>query len=361
MFPMIFSIGRFLFVLSILIIIHEFGHFIAARKNGVRVEKFSFGFGPKLFGFKRGDTEYAVSLILLGGYVKMAGDEPDFAKGNSDEFLSKSVWQRFIIIVLGPVLNYILGFLLFWAVFIAGSPTPTSRVGVVLKDYPAQAARIETGDRIISADGKQTKYWEDLTDVIHNKKEGGLELVIERQAPGEALKTFNVNLMPVRKEITDIFGKKQVISLIGITPSDEVISVRYGFFESAIKAGGQIYKLTELTYKSFLMMLTGKMSVKESVTGPVGIFVITSKAAELGIVYLLQLMAILSASLAIFNLLPVPVLDGGHILFLIIEKIRGKPLSTRVQDIATRIGLSLLIALLLFASYGDMFRFVLKR
>ncbi len=354
------SIITFLGVLSILIVIHELGHFIAARLQGVRVEKFSFGFGPKLFGIKVGDTEYLVSLILLGGYVKMAGDEPSAAQGKPWEYLSKSIIQRFKIIVMGPVLNYLLGFILFWMVFCMGCPTQTSKVGSVLKGYPAEASRILPDDRIISVNGKPTKYWEELTDIIHNTKEGDLALTIERTSKS-GMNVINVIVTPKRKEITDIFGKKEVISLIGIAPSDEAVNVKYGFVKSFLKSGEQIYKLTTLTYKSLLFLAAGKMSVKESVTGPIGLFFITRKVAQLGIVYILQFMALLSTSLAIFNLLPVPVLDGGHVLFLLIEKIKGKPLSPRMQDIATQVGLYLLIALMLFASYGDFFRFILKR
>lgn len=354
------SIISFLFVLSILVIIHEFGHFIAARRQKVKVEKFSFGFGPKLFGIKRGDTEYIVSLILLGGYVKMAGDEPALAKGESFEFLSKTVAQRFKIIFCGPLLNYVLGFLLFWFVFFAGSPTVTNKVGVLMDNYPAKTAGLQVADRIVSVDSKAVKYWEELTDIIHNKKEGDLDIAIERQtASGKKIVTIKV--LPVRKEVTDIFGKKRSISLIGIAPSDEVVKVKYGFLDSFLKAGEQVYKLTEVTYKAFVFIIAGKMSIKESVTGPIGIFIITSKAAQLGMMYLLQMMAVLSVSLAIFNLLPIPVLDGGHLLFLIIEKIRGRPLSAKAQDRAIQAGMALLIALMVFVLYADVLKFILKK
>ena len=354
------SIIPFLFVLSVLVIIHEFGHFIAAKKQGVKVEKFSFGFGPKLFGIKRGDTEYIVSLVLLGGYVKMAGDEATSAKGEPFEFLSKSVGQRFNIVVLGPVLNYVLGFLLFWFIFFVGCPTATNKVGSLLEGYPAKTAGIQAGDRILSVDGRQTKYWEELTEIIHNKREGDLTFLIERTAQNGA-RTLEIKVTPKKKEMTDIFGKKMSISLVGISPSDESVSVRYGALPSFIKAGEQIYKLTSITLKALLFIITGKMSFKESMTGPIGIFIITSKAMEFGVIYLLQIMAVLSASLAIFNLLPLPVLDGGHILFLAIEKIRGKPLSERFQEVVTQIGLALLIALTLFVFYNDIVRFILKK
>jgi len=356
----LFSTIVFLLVLSILVVIHEFGHFIAAKMQGVKVEKFSLGFGPKLLGVKKGDTEYVISLVPLGGYVKMAGDEAASAKGEGFEFLSKTVWQRFKIVFAGPFLNYVLGFLLFWFVFFAGAPTATNKVGAILDNYPAKAAGLQTGDNIVAVDGKATKYWEELTDIIHDKKEGDLNIAVERKTTA-GTKTLQIKVAPVRKEFTDIFGKRQSISLIGVAPSGDVVSVRYGFFDSFLKAAGQTYKLTEITFKSLLFISAGKMSVKESFTGPIGIFIITSKAARMGIIYLLQMMAILSASLAIFNILPIPVLDGGHILFLIIEKIRGKALSAKFQEIATQVGLALLVALMLFVFYSDIIKFILKR
>jgi regulator of sigma E protease len=309
---------------------------------------------------KRGDTEYVISLVPLGGYVKMAGDEPSLAKGEAFEFLSKTPWQRFKIIFCGPLLNYALGFLLFWFVFMVGAPAATNKIGDLLDGYPARTAGLEKGDRILSVDGRPTQYWEDLTDLIHNKKEGGLNLTVERQTAA-GRRVFDVSVAPVRKEAVDIFGKKRSVSLIGIAPSDEVAKVKYDFLKSFLKAVQQVYKLTGLTYKSFLFIITGKLSVKESVTGPIGIFIITSKAAQLGMVYLLQMMAVLSVSLAIFNLLPLPVLDGGHILFLMIEKVRGRPLSAKAQDRATQAGMALLIALMAFVFYMDVLKFILKR
>ncbi|MCX5715514.1 MAG: RIP metalloprotease RseP [Candidatus Omnitrophica bacterium] len=354
------SLIAFLFVLSVLVIIHEFGHFIIAKRNGVKVEKFSFGFGPKLFGLTRGDTEYRISLIPLGGYVKMAGDEPESATGHAGEFLSKTVWQRFKIVVFGPVLNYVLAFVLFWVIFMVGSPVVINKIGSLLDDYPAKAAGLLAGDRILSVDGQKTAYWEELTDIIHNKKTGDLNLEVER-ATKTGQQVIKIKVTPKLKEVTDIFGKKCSISLIGIAPSGEAIKVRYGIVESFLKAGATIYKLTDVTCKSLLFIVTGKLSIKESMTGPIGMYIITGKAAELGMVYLLQMMAILSASLAIFNLLPVPVLDGGHILFLVIEKIRGKPLSAKFQEKAAQGGLALLIALMLFVLYADILRFIVKK
>lgn len=356
------SIIVFLFTLSVLVIIHEFGHFIVAKKQGVKVERFSFGFGPKLFGIKKGDTEYSISPILLGGYVKMAGDEPSSAKGEPFEFLSKTPGQRFLIVFFGPLLNYILGFLLFWFIFAVGAPILTNRVGATLDKSPAQAAGVLAGDVIDAVDGRPTKSWDEVAETIHNKKSGYLLLDIERESAAKKGKeTLQLKVLPQIKEITDPFGKKHAVALIGIAPSDTVVYVKYGLIESGIRAGEQIYKLTEMTCKSLVFLVMGKMSVKESVTGPIGIFIITKNAAKAGVTSLLYIMAVLSTSLAIFNILPLPVLDGGHILFLIIEKIRGKAVNPRVQEVIWQAGTALLIGFMVFVFYADIMRFILKK
>lgn len=347
------SLISFLIVLSVLVLIHEFGHFIVAKKSGVRVEKFSFGFGPKLASIKRGDTEYIISAIPLGGYVKMAGDDPgEELKGEKWEFLSKKISERFWIIFAGPALNYVLAFLIFSVIFMFGSPTLTTEVGSLLKDYPAQKSGMLEGDRIIKVDGSQVKYWEDMTLMIHKHVEGPVKLTFERK--GE---TLDLEIQPVIKDVKDIFGKTQKIALLGIAPSQKIENVKYGFFQSFGMGFKKLMNLTAITYKALWLIVTGGMSLKESVTGPIGIFIMTGKAAQMGIIYLVHLMGLLSASLAIFNLLPLPVLDGGHILFLMIEKVRGRPLSLKTQEIISNIGVAFLILLTVFIFYSDIMKF----
>jgi regulator of sigma E protease len=333
--------------------VHEFGHFIAAKRIGVRVEKFSFGFGPKLFSVHRGDTEYLVSAIPLGGYIKMAGDEPgESLTGKSFEFLSRSIWERFQVIFAGPLLNYVLAFLIFSVIFMFGSPTLTTEVGSLLKDYPAEKSGLMVGDKVVRADGKDVKYWEDMTEIIRKHLEGPIKLTIEKSG-----KMSEVEIQPVIRDVKDIFGKHTKIALLGIAPSQKIESVRYGFFESFSKGFKKVIDLTAITYKAIWSIATGSLSVKESMTGPIGIFIITGKAAEMGLIYLFHLMAMLSASLAIFNLLPLPVLDGGHILFLFVEKLRGKPLSVKVQENIANAGVGLLILLTVFIFYNDIVKF----
>lgn len=353
---MVLSVIVVVIVFSILIVVHEFGHFIMAKRCGVKVERFSLGFGPKIAAIKRGDTEYRISAIPLGGYVKMAGETyEDKPTGAPWEFLSKPPGQRFKIVVSGPLLNYILGFLLFSTVFMIGYPTLTNKVGRVLDGYPAKEAGIKSGDRIISIDGKKIEYWNELTAIMHKRLEGKVDLIVLRNG-----RTLQLKLKPRVKEYKDIFGKDVKIAMVGIAPSDELLYIKYNFVESIRNGLSKLSELTILTLKAIWSLITGRLSLRESVTGPVGIFILTAKAARLGLVYLLNLMAVISASLAIFNVLPIPVLDGGHIIFLAIEKVRRKPLSPKVQEVTIQIGLGLLVILMLFVFYYDIMRIVGK-
>jgi regulator of sigma E protease len=347
------SVLTFLFILGISIIIHEFGHFIAAKKLGVKVEKFSLGFGLPLWHKKKNDTEYSLSLIPLGGYVKLAGDNLGEYKNQPDEYLSKTPLERCQIIFCGPLLNYILGFLCFWLIFFAGYPTLTTKVGGLIDGFGAKDAGIQVGDKIIAVDGKKVDFWEDLQSAIQSKKAAtGVMLSVLRDN-----KEYALEVKIKEKQFDDVLGQKRKVGLIGITPKDEVINVRYGFLKSFVLAIRKTAELTILTYKAIWRMITGKLSMRESITGPLGIFYITSKAASLGMIAVLHLVAVLSVSLGIFNLLPLPVLDGGHIVLLAIEKIRGRSLSLKAERIITQVGLTLIISLAIFATYNDLLRF----
>lgn len=347
------SILAFVFVLSILILVHEFGHFITAKKSGVKVERFSLGFGPVIFSFRRNDTQYCISLVPVGGYVKMSGDSPsDKLEGKSWEYLSQPVMKRMMIVSAGPALNYLLAFFVFWIVFLVGNPTVTTKVGEVIKNYPAQIADIRSGDRIVKVGEKAVSNWEELTELIRNAKGETLDLVIRREDKINILTVY-----PKREKVKNIFGKEEEVGRIGITPSDEVIKIKYPFFKASSLALSKLISLTRLTFMAIFRLLTGGMALKETVSGPLGIFYVTKFAAEMGIVTLLNLLAVLSASLAIFNILPIPVLDGGHILFLLIERLRGKAVSFKTQEKITQVGIAALIALMVFVSYNDLVRF----
>ncbi|MCX5669480.1 MAG: RIP metalloprotease RseP [Candidatus Omnitrophica bacterium] len=342
----------FILILSLLIIVHEFGHFIAARRAGVRVEEFSLGFGPQLFIKIIGDTKYSLSLIPLGGYVKMSGDNLAECKGKADEYFSKSPGKRFQIIFCGPLLNYILGFLFFWFILFAGYPTLTTKVGGLIDGYGAKDAGLQVADKIIAINGQNVDSWEDLQNQIQkNKASDSIELLLIRNA--QKLK-FNVAIKS--KVLDNQLGEKKSLGIIGITPFDEVLEVRHGLIESAYLGLKKTFDLTVMTYKGIWRLVTGKMSMRDSMAGPLGIFFITSKAAKLGLIAVMHLVAVLSVSLAVFNLLPLPILDGGHIFLLGLEKFRKKTLGIKAEQIVNNIGVSLMIMLALFVTYNDILR-----
>lgn len=319
----------------------------------MRVEKFSLGFGPQLLKKKNKHTEYAISAIPLGGFVKLAGDNPEEYKGRPYEYFSKTPGQRFRIIFFGPLLNYILGFLFFWLIFFIGYPTLTTKVGGLLDGFGAKEVGLQVGDKILAVDGEKVDYWEDLQSMIQGKKSAAtVKLSILR-----GNQEFQADVRIKERQFDDQLGQKRSVGLIGITPFDEVVKVRYGFIKSFFLGLNKTFDLTIMTYKGLWRLITGRLSVRESVTGPLGIFYITSKAANVGIIALLHLVAVLSISLAIFNLLPLPVLDGGHILLLGVEKLRGKTLGEKSERIITQIGFTIIVSLAIFVTYNDILRF----
>jgi len=342
----------FLFILSIIIIAHEFGHFIVAKKMGVRIEKFSLGFGPRLLEKEKNGTQYCISAIPLGGYVKLAGDNLEEYKGDPDEYFSKPPGKRFWIIFTGPLLNYILGFFCFWLVLFWGYPMLTTKVGGLLDGYGAKEAGIQLGDKITAVDGKKVEFWEDLQKMVQGKKAPAkVRLAFLRDN-----KEFAVEVQIKEKKLADKLGRKRTVGLLGISPAGEIVKVRHGILQSFFLGIKRTLGLTFITYRSLWSMITGELSVRDSVTGPLGIFFITSQVASMGVIALLHLIAVLSISLTIFNLLPLPVLDGGHILLLGIEKIRGRYLSLKTERIITQVGITVLVSLAIFITYNDILR-----
>ncbi len=342
----------FIAVLSFLVIVHELGHFAVAKKYGVKVERFAVGFGPKIAGIKRGETEYALCLVPLGGYVKMAGESRDEEiKGEKWEYLSQPVGKRFNIIIAGPLLNYLLAFLIFGFIFMMGTPTFGTKVGGLMDGYPAKKAGIKVGDKIVAVDGNKVGYWEEMTDIIHKRFNGEIALTVERDN-----RLIRIRVKTEIKEAENIFGQKTRIALIGIIPSDELLTLKFNPLKAFYEGGRKLFMLTGFTYKALWMMITGGLSPKE-LSGPIGIYFITGKAAELGFVYLVNIIAVISFNLAIFNILPLPILDGGHIFFLGLEKIRRRPLSRRTEELITQVGLTLIILLAIAVSYNDMAKF----
>jgi len=354
---MILTILAVVFVFSVLIIIHELGHFIVAKRNGVRVERFSIGFGPRLFGFTKGDTEYKVSLLPLGGYVKMAGivDESmdkENVKGEPWEFMSKTVWQRLKIVAAGPIMNFVLALVIFIGVYFVGVPVVTNQIGEVKADYPAQLAGLQVGDKIVAINGERTKKWGELVKIIYKSSEKELLLTIERDKQDP----FQVTLTPKAEKTTDMFGKEREVGLIGIMPTSEFLTEKINPLQAIWRGTEHTFKLTALTYKGIYLLITGQVSAK-NLGGPLMIAQLAGKEARQGALPLFYFIALISINLAVLNFLPIPILDGGHALFLLCEGIKGKPVSLKTQDIAQKLGLALLLCLIVFATYNDFLRF----
>ncbi|MBI3323410.1 MAG: RIP metalloprotease RseP [Candidatus Omnitrophica bacterium] len=341
----------FLVTLSLIILVHEWGHFVVARAIGVKVERFSFGFGPRLAGWVRGGTEYWLSLLPFGGYVKLAGEAQESGRpAQTWEYRGRSILERIAIVAAGPAINYLLGFLLFFVVFQIGAPVFTTQVGQVMAGYPAADGGILPGDRILAVNGVPVKNWEEMTRAIQRQTHT-VSLTVEREG-----KAFPKTLRPKVTERAGLFGRART-AMVGIMPSDNAQVQRYPAGEAFRKAGTQVAFLTRVTLESLWGIATRRISLKESVTGPIGIFHITASVAEQGVTPLLWLIATLSTSIGLFNLLPVPVLDGGHLAFLVAERLRGRPVSMRAQEAMTRVGLGLLLLLLAVVTYNDFLRF----
>lgn len=339
-------------VLGVLIAIHEFGHFIACRLTGVKVEKFSIGFGPVVFSRKVKETEYVLSLLPLGGFVKPAGESfsetgPEGPK--KGDYLAAPLLSRIIIVTAGVFMNYVLAYVLFTAIFMMGRPVPGTTIATFVDGYPAKTSGLEKGDTIKTLNGAEVSTWNDLMSALDKSPEGPLQLSVLRQGKYE-----NLSLTPRTEEIKDVFGKSVKVKRLGITPDPAAAKFeKYGFIESLKISWITMVDMASTTYKAIFYLAMGKLSLK-TISGPIGIVNMAGSALHLGLPYLLQLTAALSVSLAVINLLPIPALDGGHLLFLFIEGITRKPVSLKVQERATQAGFYLLLALMVFVIYNDM-------
>lgn len=345
-----------IFVLGILIFFHELGHFLLAKKSGIRVERFSLGFPPKLIGKKIGDTEYCISWIPLGGYVKMAGEDPDEKgiKGEPWEFMSKPIRTRALVVFAGPAMNFILAILIFWGIiFFAGKQEiheDTNQIGLVAPGGPADKAGIRPGDRIVSINGIEVSNFIEMAEIIHQQVEKPVEVKWRRD--GEE---YTAMITTFKDRILDEKGEPKYVGKIGIGPSYTIVKV--GFFRSFLEGvGGSAFIAVEVI-KVLIGFFTGTSSVKD-LGGPVLIAQTAGQIAKTGFVNLLAFIAYLSVMLSLINVLPIPVLDGGHLLFLGIEKIRGKPLSIKQRATFQQIGLTLLILLIIFVTYNDFLRLI---
>ncbi|MRI83005.1 MAG: RIP metalloprotease RseP [Nitratiruptor sp.] len=344
-----------LLVLSLLIFIHELGHFTAARAFGVKVERFSIGFGPILASKECCGTQWALSAFPLGGYVKMKGQDdldPLKRSDDPDSYNAKPPWQRIIILLAGPFANFFLAFLLYTAIALIGLEELTPRIGEILPNSPAQEAGLRPGDRIVAINGKPIQTWSQLSHTIAKSQGTPLRLLIERQ--GEMVQ---LTITPKRMKSRNIFGEEVQRPMLGISPGGETTTIRYSLLE-ALRIGWQkTIDASLFIVKGIEKMVEGAIPAKE-LGGVITIMDVTAKASQVGLVALLSLTALISVNLAILNLLPIPALDGGHILFNLYEWIARRPPNQEVLYRLTLAGWIFLIALMGLGLYNDINRLI---
>ncbi len=351
---MLLTISVALAVIGFLIFIHEFGHFLAAKLVGVKVEVFSLGFGPRLIGFTVGETEYRLSLVPLGGYVKLYGEHPEAIVSGIKEkaYAFKKPWQKAIIVSAGPLANFILPVFIFWFLFaVAGSSIIPAKIGEVLPNSPAQKAGLKKGDQIIAINGKKVRSFEEL--VLYLRTNNKIKVVHLKVKRGN--KILDIDVKPEFKEGYNIFGKKTKIPFLGIKASEVIIHKTYGPFKAFILALKKVWEITYLTLLAIFKLITGQLPFS-TLGGPITIGKIAGDTARLGFYPLLSFTGLLSINLGIINILPFPMLDGGHLVLLGIEAVRKEPLSLKTQELIFKIGLVLIIALSIAVFYNDIIR-----
>ena len=354
------SVLSFVIVLGVLIFVHEFGHFLLAKAFGVKVLKFSLGFGNKVIGRQWGETEYLISAFPLGGYVKMYGEQPGEEEvGQNDlhrSFSHKPVWQRFGIVFGGPLFNLLFAVLLFFFMFVfAGLPEPvdSTKIGEVTTGSVAEQVGIKTGDVIRAINGQPTTSWTQVSDLIKDSQGEAVTLVVDRQG-----KELTFTAKPTMQTMKNLFG--EVVGerfMLGIVRSNELHYKKATIGESGQAALMQTWNLGYLTIMGIVKMVQRVIPASE-LGGPIRIAEIAGQQFEAGWMNLLYFMGLLSVNLGILNLLPIPVLDGGHLVFLSLEAMRRKPLSERTMEISQKIGIAILGTLMAFVFYNDILRLV---
>ena len=368
---MVFALPAFLVVLTVIVFVHEMGHYLVARWNGVAVQTFSLGFGREILGrTDRHGTRWRISMIPLGGYVRFVGDmnaasvpDEDFIANAGPElsrqlFVNKSVWQRMQVVVAGPVANVIFTFLILYALLLGyGRYTISPVIGEVLPESVAAAAGLESGDEVLSVDGFKVRGFEDFQRLVSTSPERPVSIVIERNNS-----TQTIVVVPQSATTEDRFGNVHRVGRIGVTRDVSEADVTL-YKPGPVEAVGMTFEemrfIIDRTAAFLGDFFVGRGDV-EQLGGPVRVARVSGEVATLGIIPLINFMALLSLNIGIFNLLPVPMLDGGHLAYYLAEAIRGRPLSQRVQEIGFRFGLALVFTLMVFTLVNDTVLEVLR-
>ena len=355
----------FLFVLSLVVFFHELGHFLVARWCGVRVLVFSIGFGPELIGFNdRHGTRWKISAIPLGGFVKFFGDEnaasvPDKARlaamdaqERADSFMFQPVAKRAAIVVAGPLANFLLAIVIFAGVFMLyGKQTMSARVDSVQPDSAAAAAGFKTGDLVVAINGRPVESFNEMQRMVSGSAGETLAVTIDRDGSRLVLQA-----KPALKEVKDNFGNVQHIGVLGISRSMAPEDLKLHPVappQAVVMAVQETWSVIERTLGYIGGVIAGREAANQ-LGGPIRIAQMSGQVASFGFVPLIQLAAVLSVSIGLLNLFPIPLLDGGHLLFYIIEGVRGRPLSERAQEVGFRIGLAIVLMLMIFATFNDI-------
>ena len=343
-------------VLGVLIFVHELGHFLVARLHGVRVMVFSLGFGPRIFGWqgKNSRTEYQLSAIPLGGYVKMLGESTEDEIPPEDlphAFYSKNVWRRTNIVFAGPAFNFLFAFVALVLAYMVGVGELLPVVGALSPGMPAEVAGLQVGDRITYVDEQAVTRWKTFSDSIKQSEGQSITLTVERDG-----KALMVSVIPQIRETKNLLGETVLLPLIGVGPGNLIEEVVYSPLEALQKGWEQTWSMTTLTVTSVWKLVT-QVVPADQIGGPLMIADLAGKAANQGVSNLLFFMALISINLGILNLLPIPVLDGGHLLFFLIEAAKGTPVGEKFQLFAYRTGMTLLFLLMAWALKNDLARF----
>lgn len=352
----LFKLVPFIIVLGLLIFFHELGHFGAAKFFGVKVERFSFGLGPRLFGLKVGETDYRISAFPLGGYVKMVGEGLDDEVSEEEKvhsFSHKPVWKRMVIVLCGPLFNFFFAIVVFCVGFLfVGQVILTSEIGEVKPNFPAYNAGIRPGDKIVQMDGQAIQSWKELPEIVRKNPGKPISLIFVR-----GNQRYATEVTPVRSTVKNLFGEDVQEAVIGVTPSGKYFTRKLGVLGAFQSGIDQTWGITKMTGLSLLKLVQRKLPL-ETLGGPIFIAQLAGQQAQEGWTNLLFFTALLSVNLGILNLLPIPVLDGGHLVFFGLEWILGKPLSLKKREMAQQVGMFILILLMVFVFYNDITRII---